>query len=247
MITMHNSGGRLGNFLYQVAACAAHAWRNGVEFGIPESPFYKDNFPKLPKIPDNYRVTNFYNEPSAGYTPIPFEDGQCLVGYFQSYKFYDDYLEQIRDLFDMPQRRIINHCSIHVRRGDYLDYPDKHNTPGRAYLEPAMKYMAEKGYTRFLVYGDDKKWNQENLNSELYPDYYFNHSLNEDPCDDMRYMSECDHNIICSSTFSIWAAELNRNPDKIIVTPHEDDYYGPSHKSQDVKDLLRPEWYKIKL
>lgn len=246
MITMHNSGGRLGNFMFQAAACAALAWRNNVGFGIPDSPTYSRYFPKLPKIPESYRVSNFYTEPSAGYTPIPFEDGMCLVGYYQSWKYYDDYLQQIRDLFDFPTFFFKDQCSIHIRRGDYTELLDKHCMPGKDYLAPAIKYMNERGFYRFIVYGDDKKWNEENINAENYGDFEFEYSKEEDPYLDMCSMASCEANIICASTFSIWAAELNRNPDKIVVTPHEDNYYGPTHKSQDVKDLLRPEWVKIR-
>jgi len=40
----------------------------------------------------------------------------------------------------------------------------------------------------------------------------------------MAVMSLCDHNIIANSSYSWWAAFLNRHEDKIIVCP--DDYLG---------------------
>jgi hypothetical protein len=54
-------------------------------------------------------------------------------------------------------------------------------------------------------------------------------------------MSLCKHNIIANSTFSWWAAWLNNNPDKMIVSP--DEWF--KWKKIRNKDLLPKDWIKI--
>jgi len=60
--------------------------------------------------------------------------------------------------------------------------------------------------------------------------------------DDFIMMTLCEHNIITNSTFSWWAAWLNANKDKVVVTPRQ--WFGPNGPS-DGKDLYVEGWIKV--
>jgi hypothetical protein len=55
-------------------------------------------------------------------------------------------------------------------------------------------------------------------------------------------MTMCDNNIIANSTFSWWGAYLNKNKNKIIVSPKN--WFGPNGPN-DQFDIVPKEWIKI--
>src|SRR5580692_9208993 len=97
--------GRLGNFYFQCAAALAYAFRNNLEFTAPNTT--SDNFWNPLYL--QHLVNPHYNamlpsvilkEPHFHYTPIGFDEvwrnqNIILDGYFQSYKYFDDFKDKV--------------------------------------------------------------------------------------------------------------------------------------------------------
>jgi hypothetical protein len=178
-----------------------------------------------------------------------------LHGYWQSYKYFDQYMEKIRseltpvlelskesqliaqDLAD------VNSVSIHIRRGDYVS--DKkinavHGVLDLTYYFKAINFLVEKlKYPHFYIFSDDPLWVKENLNLK-FPTSYISHNIGERSFEDMQLMRLCKHNIIANSSFSWWGAWLNEDDKKTVIAPA-----NWFKNSKPTTDLLPANWITI--
>jgi hypothetical protein len=255
MVTFHNMG-RCGNFLFQAATTLGYAIQHGIVFTVPATtidsywnPVY---FPHL--------VNPFYDrdlekivieENGHAFQSIPFTPRmsvKCnivLKGYWQSYRYFDFCRERILEAFKIPYIFEPNLVALHVRRGDYLRYHQINPLATREYYEKAVREMWLRGYKKFLIFSDDLPWCKTEFQDPVYKDCEFLFNTGQDVLGDLSLMSGCAHTIISNSTFSWWGAWLNQNPDKTVICPHEDNYYGPANKHLDVSTLYPPEWIRI--
>lgn len=257
--------GRKGNFLFQMATAIAYAKRHGLEWTVPTttnnpvwSPVYLPHLahpnydPTLPAIQ--------LDEGPHCYQDIPFKEewrdmNIVLVGYWQSEKYFKEYRQDILDLFGYSRGlKYAEHCSLHVRRGDFIQYPNINPLLPMEYYKCAIHNIHNKtGVCKFIIFSDDIPWCREEFangdwgsGAEAYRFTYCegNQHLNE--VKDLKLMLTCAYNIICNSTFSWWGAWLNQNPNKVVISPHEDNWYGPGNKHLEMHDLIPPEWIRIK-
>lgn len=245
--------GRTGNNLLQVAAAIHYSKKHNVPWYIPphyhhrqiykywKFPIYKGNIRKLP-------VYDTATDEGFPYADIPlYPNGVKLRGFFQSYKYLEPVKEEVLKAWNFkvyPELR--NFTSIHIRRGDYVTYSDSFPPVTMDYIEKGI--MAIANITReipqkYLVFSDDIAWCREQFKRFTSLSFIFSEGKNE--YEEMSKMASCGNNIIANSTFSYVAAYANRNPDKIVITPSSEEWFGPRAKL-DTKDLLPPEWHQVK-
>ncbi len=258
--------GGLGNYLFEIACAYAYALKYGKKavFTIDDSIVvhkhinaYKNNILSNVEFIANKDFRGFkqFSEPSFHFNEIPNIDGDVyLNGHFQSEKYFREYSNEIKQIFSYPeiiQKNVmdkmlneniysshINTCSIHVRRGDYLNSPNHHPTQNMNYYMKAIKQMPKDSV--FLIFSDDIAWCKQN-----FPDLPEKFKFIEGAVDheDLLLMSLCKNNIICNSTFSWWAAWLNNNINKKVIIPKN--WFGPAYAHYNTEDLYCEDWIKI--
>ena len=180
-----------------------------------------------------------------------------LSGFWQTEKYFLKYEDIIRNDFsfrveaDEVNREIIlemkqcNAVSVHVRRGDYVNFADTNGVHGVCspeYYRKAIDIITDKvSEPHFYFFSDDIKWVEENLRFGDIKATYIGHNIGANSYEDMRLMSHCSHNIIANSTFSWWGAWLNSNPQKIVIAPEK----WMNNPEITITDLIPDRWMKI--
>lgn len=230
----------MGNQMFQIAATIAHARNVGEEWSVPPSTINSNiwsTYFELPKHKFPLNLRN-YNEPSFNYRPIPKITGICLNGYFQSENYFKDHAEYVVGQFfpnqDFKQNKKV---SIHVRRGDYLQFSDKHPPLPMLYYESAMREFPAG--TEFLVFSDDPEWCKTAFIGEQYEFMPVG-----EPVSDMVAMASCSGHIIANSTFSWWGAYINQQSKKII-SPDYHQWFGPGNKHLNTTTLIPDSWIQV--
>jgi len=248
-----NLAGGLGNYMFQIAAAQALAWDLGVEavfdFNLASQVHrnirsYQDNIFRYVKEVVNPRFTTRYSEPNFGYNELPRVDGQYLIGYFQSDKYFKHHKEAIGNMFmrevaeevlrnphilDFP-----NSCAIHVRRGDYIKLASHHPPLTMNYYNAGM---ALANSTQYLIFSDDMEWCKANFVGEQYTFIEGNSDYI-----DMYLMSLCKEAIIANSSFSWWGAWLGFDQEQVIAPKK---WFGPAKGNIITKDMIPEEWLLI--
>ncbi len=161
-----------------------------------------------------------------------------LIGYWQSERFFDLNRDAIAERFDFSQwnlseesakwEKIIkedeNAVSIHVRGGDYL-LPENDRIFGgictQTYYENAIEAVQKKmPDAKFYLFTNAVEWVKTHFilpweKIRIVSDQAY---ARED-WEEMYLMSICKGNILANSSYSWWGAWLNRNENKLVVSP----------------------------
>jgi Glycosyl transferase family 11 len=248
--------GKFGNHLFLIASTIGIAINNELTFGFPEWKNNKYFVQKLPGLAPGQgtiiREQNFDYHPIA----VPKNTFTYLEGYFQSEKYFNtpQATETVRKYFTFkdeyvnPVKDILNGltgstCSIHVRRGDYLNYPDIHvQQPEDYWYNAQLKIESMTSTNIYIVMSDDIEWCKANkhLFTKTGKKVLFMQGRND--IDDFIMMTLCNNNIITNSTFSWWGAWLNANINKVVIMPKQ--WFGLRGPSEG-KDLQAEGWFKV--
>lgn len=186
-----------------------------------------------------------YNEAFSGFDDKVLRcDDYYICGFFQSEKYFKSVKDEVLRAFTfVPQvvseaDRIAkasgivltggqlpdNAVSLHIRRGDYLDYSDVYgNICTDEYYDNSIKYITEQwGEIALYIFSNDTEWSREW--AMRYTERGIECHIIEGTDDnngyiDMYLMSLCHHHIIANSSFSWWGAYLNAREDTITCAP----------------------------
>jgi len=279
MITCHLGGG-LGNQLFQIFATIAYSIKSKNIFKFPDSKtlgggsttirntywetflsrlqlFLTNDFGEIEVVRENgfafndISIVNLVNK------------NICLLGYFQSYKYFEKEFKTICNVIDLKKHKVdlINKIdfnnkfvedtiSMHFRMGDYKNLQQFHPIMPYKYYEDSLTYIRNTNSNNkfnVIFFCEDEDINDvmqtiDKLAIE-FPNYIFTRgdsSLLD--WEQMLLMSCCNHNIIANSSFSWWGAYFNTNIDKIVCYPSTWFGYAANH---DTSDLCPNEWIRI--
>ena len=266
MITSSRIGryGNLCNSMFQFAAVLGMAKKCGHTYAIPHHETYFDvNYNcNNTSIFDGFDVDVplYDGSPFKQTVEFPFHyvnasinDQTDMVGYFQSEKYFENAIEEVREQFqfkDEKKEPILlkldlgdypdpsNTTALHIRLGDYESKRDFHPAQPTSYWQDAM---AEAGLDNIVIFSDDKEKAEKMFGSNKRVTY----ANDNDPFTTLYHMSLCKNNILCNSTFGWWGAWLGEanTVDKVVVAPKL--WFGPGHASLDPKDIIPERWLKL--
>lgn len=255
MISFNKLGnyGRFGNQLFQYAYLRTQAKRLGTTFYCPS--WAGDLIFELKDEKEKaiYPETQLsFDDRFHGFSPeaTKIKDNTDITGFFQSPKYFSQ--EDINNWFVFKEsffsavNRKYKHIDfeecvgIHLRLGDYTSPQFVFYVPYRGYFQNALRIVGPKAH--ILIFSDDpiqaKKYlkkfaNKDNLifiegNTEI---------------EDFYLLSKCHDTICSSSSFSWWAAYLNKSSRKKVIVPAS--WFLPGGKTVN-NDIFVDGWIKIR-
>lgn len=246
--------GRLGNQLFFVASTIGIATKNNTSWGFSSQmghgnvnyqTIFKNELPIVNTIPNLQ-----YHQIGFSYYDVLIDNVE-LIGYFQSEKFFAHCHSLIREQFEFKQNvidqviekypQIYSSLSVHIRRGDYITQPNHHPVLPINYYNKILNEI-EENYEYIFIFSDDINWAKKNFIGDKYifPEYIENNDLFS-----FVLMSLSKDHIISNSTYSWWAAWLNKNNNKKVYCPNHNNWFGPAYEHLNTKDIFPENWIEI--
>jgi len=196
---------------------------------------------------------NFFYDESLMYD----DSWDGIMGYFQSPHYFESVKDEIVSMIKLPiysqgalkyKNKITSAKStvaIHYR--DYSDPTTGSENTKKYHGEHSLNYykqaigIVNKKVSNPIFFIFSNNINSAKLKfSEIKEANFIEYQSNFN-WEDMALMSMCEHNIICNSSYSWWAAYLNKNENRIVIAPKT---WGNLLKDRD-SDLFPKEWILI--
>ncbi len=278
MITVKLMGG-MGNQMFQYAFARNLSLKTNTPFKIDLSFLkrrdlglnfvYRDFDLDIFNIPKNiineaeiYNIHTIY-EPTFSYSQNTVDliteklnSNLFLDGYWQSYKYFEEFKSQIKKDFEFKNSiennedvGVINMYNdimssdsvmVNVRRTDYLNN-NFHGVMGVEFINQAAKIIESKLQNpKYFIFSDDVEWCEEKI--KLNNMVVVSHEYKGNKFDlYLQLMKSCKHFIIPNSTFAWWAAWLNNNKNKIVISPK----LWFTNTNINTNDLIPSDWTRI--
>lgn len=233
--------------LYQVAGVIGIARRNNFDFAFPllVNHDHKERFGSTEDCDVYNHFVNplpLYDGPTLpdhpvpwGYSDVKLDRSVSLSGHFQSEKFFEHAIDEVKWYLRMKDEPPQNdYVAIHWRAGDYATGAGYHPRMTMDYYRPAMDHFHG---TRFLVFSDDIIAAKEMFGPSV------EYSEGRDYLQDFKLMKRCRHFIIANSSYSAMAAILSDAKDKEVIAPRP--WFGPQYAQITGEDIYSPSWKVI--
>jgi hypothetical protein len=218
--------GRLGNHLFQIATAYALSKQTNQDFVIVYyehlSIDYISYFPELKFVTNATGHTQRYSEASPGVSCFVFNEGlknMCangdilLDGWFQTEKYFKEYLPDLKNMFLKRPVKEIDGYFIHVRRTDYVNNA-RFDLCNIEYYKLSLEHFPKDA--TFYIVSDDINYCKslevfQNLENKEFPVL--------DALDTLHFMAGCRGGICANSSFSWWGSYLGKR--EIVTMPHK--------------------------
>jgi len=195
---------------------------------------------------EEFRESGFQYDPKIESA----QPGTRLVGYFQSWRYFDNYESEIREILaagatPKPDSHELRQklerkswIGVHVRRGDYLNFPEVFSSLDSGYYSRALDQLDVGGTDEIVVFSenaDDAK--------ELVPQgtIFADSTEVSHPGDVVMLLANAKHVVGANSSLSWWGAYLNDQRGAKRVFPSR--WFGP--KGWPTNDLLPKKWITV--
>jgi len=176
-----------------------------------------------------------------------------LIGFFQSWKYFSEELENIRPLIKKlsnPSSEYLHYRNmlreqdsliVHVRRGDYKNAAHFHGLVSEDYYSKAM-VEAQKiipNGSKLIVMSDEPELAKEIIG---HADLYIGPEDLPSAAETLLLMSEAKYLIGANSSFSLWAGMLMSQTNSLQIFP--DPWFKVT--SIDTSDLIPPSFKRVR-